>query len=46
MKAGTWPTKDLLNRDYAIGTVGSNQVKVADATKTDLDGVGIDWGAY
>ena len=42
-----WPAKDLLGNDFG-GTlkVGDGQVKVADGTKTALDGVGIDWGSY
>jgi prepilin-type N-terminal cleavage/methylation domain-containing protein len=46
LKTGTFPTKDVLNNDWAIGAVGSNQVGIAAATKTALDGVGIDWGTF
>jgi type IV pilus assembly protein PilA len=41
-----WPANDLLGVGYTIGTVGSNQVKIAASTKAALDGVGIDWGTY
>ncbi len=42
----SWKVTDLLGNSFALGTVGTNQMKVADATKTALAGVGIDWGAY
>ena len=41
-----WTANDLLNNAYTIGTVGTNQVKISDTTKTALAGVGIDWGPY
>jgi len=41
-----WRSVDLLGNSYVIGTVGSNQLRIADATKSALDGVGIDWGAF
>jgi hypothetical protein len=41
-----WKTTDLLGNSFAIGAVGSNQVAISTATKSSLDGVGIDWGAY
>ncbi len=42
----TWKTVDLLGGTFALGSVGTNQMKVASSTKAALDGVGIDWGAY
>jgi prepilin-type N-terminal cleavage/methylation domain-containing protein len=39
-------TNDVLGRAYDIKAVGTNQLKIADQTKTDLQGVGIDWGSY
>lgn len=41
-----WKSIDLLGNSYAVGSVGTNQFKISDATKSALDGVGIDWGAY
>ena len=43
-----WPATDVLgvNGYDVTGGVGSNQVKIATATKTALAGVGIDWGNY
>lgn len=41
-----WKSADLLGNAYVISTIGSNQLKIADATKSALDGVGVDWGAY
>ena len=41
-----WTANDLLNNAYTIGTVGTNQVKISDTTKTALAGVGIDWGSF
>ena len=46
LKTGTWQVNDLLGTAYTVGTVGSNQIKVAASTKTALDGVGIDWGNF
>jgi type IV pilus assembly protein PilA len=46
LKNATWVTNDLLGNAYPIGTVGSNQMKVSATTKSALDGVGIDWGAF
>jgi prepilin-type N-terminal cleavage/methylation domain-containing protein len=43
---GTWPKKDLLGNNFKVGTVGSSQVTIANATKKALKGVGIDWGPY
>lgn len=42
----TWKDNDLLNNAYTISTVGTGQIQIATATKTALDNVGIDWGAY
>ena len=41
-----WPDNDLLGRLYIFNGVGSTQVQINATTKTDLDGVGIDWGPY
>ena len=41
-----WSANDLLNNPYTVSTVGTNQVKISDTTKTALAGVGIDWGPY
>jgi prepilin-type N-terminal cleavage/methylation domain-containing protein len=47
-----WNVNDLLGNAYGgvaagvVGPVGTNQVKIADATKSALAGVGIDWGPY
>jgi hypothetical protein len=41
-----WQPSDLLNNAYNVTVVGSNQISIDAATKTALDGVGIDWGAY
>lgn len=45
LKTG-WSANDLLGNAYTLNTVGTNQIAIADATKTALAGVGIDWGAY
>jgi hypothetical protein len=41
-----WATTDLLNNNYGIGKVSSNQVTISSNTKSSLAGVGIDWGPY
>jgi len=41
-----WRSTDLLGNSYIIGNVGTNQLRIADETKSALDGVGIDWGAF
>jgi len=41
-----WKTSDLLGNAYVVTVVGSTQIAISAATKTALDGVGIDWGAY
>ena len=41
-----WNANDLLNNAYTVGTVGTNQVKISDTSKSALQGVGIDWGPY
>jgi prepilin-type N-terminal cleavage/methylation domain-containing protein len=41
-----WLTSDLLGNPYVVTVVGSTQIAVNASTKTALDGVGIDWGAY
>jgi prepilin-type N-terminal cleavage/methylation domain-containing protein len=41
-----WLTSDLLNNAYNVTVIGSTQISVNAATKTALNGVGIDWGAY
>lgn len=53
---GGLPATDAVNAQFVIGgTVGGvagtlqaegQNVKIADATKTALDGVGIEWGTY
>lgn len=45
-KSGNINTTDLLGNPYLIGPVGTAQLAIATATKSSLDGVGIDWGAY
>src|SRR5208282_4449909 len=42
----TWNPVDLLGNSYNLTVVGSSQVSVSASTKSSLDGVGIDWGAY
>lgn len=41
-----WNTVDLLGNTYNLTVVGSTQIAVNTSTKSSLDGVGIDWGAY
>ena len=41
-----WVTTDILNHPYSVTVVGSTQIQINVATKSSLDGVGIDWGAY
>ncbi len=43
---GDWKVNDLLNNPYSVGAVGPTQITINAATKTALDGVGIDWGTY
>lgn len=42
----TWNTVDLLGNQYAVGVTGTGQIQISTATKSSLDGVGIDWGIY
>ena len=42
----TWNTIDLLGNSYNLTVIGSTQISVNASTKSPLDGVGIDWGAY
>ena len=46
LKPTDWETWDPLGNAYIIGTIGTNQIKIAPATKSALAGVGIDWGSY
>ena len=46
LKNSTWNVNDLLGNPYTMGPVGASQVLINAATKTALDGVGIDWGNY
>ena len=41
-----WITTDILNNPYNVTVVGSTQIQIDVNTKSALDGVGIDWGAY
>jgi len=41
-----WTANDLLGNGYSVTVVGATQISVNTTTKTALDGVGIDWGAY
>jgi type IV pilus assembly protein PilA len=41
-----WNVTDLLGNQYALGVTGTGQIQVSTATKSSLDGVGIDWGVY
>ncbi len=45
-KSGSINTIDVLGNAYLIGPVGNTQMAIAATTKSVLDGVGIDWGAY
>ena len=43
----TWTTADLLGNTWGgSGVTGTGQIQVSTATKSSLDGVGIDWGIY
>ena len=42
----TWNTIDLLGNSYNLTVIGSTQISVNASTKSSLNGVGIDWGAY
>jgi prepilin-type N-terminal cleavage/methylation domain-containing protein len=46
LKPNSWDPTDVLGNGWVVGTVGTNQVKIAPATKTALANVGIDWGSY
>ena len=41
-----WNTSDLLGNAYGLTVVGGTQIAVNATTKSALNGVGIDWGAY
>ena len=41
-----WKVSDLLGNQYAVGLTGTGQIQISTATKSSLDGVGIDWGIY
>jgi prepilin-type N-terminal cleavage/methylation domain-containing protein len=41
-----WKANDILGNPFTVNNVGTNQIRVATNTKTALNGVGIDWGAY
>ena len=41
-----WRPNDILGNAFVLGTVGTNQIAIAAATKSALDGVGLDWGAF
>jgi prepilin-type N-terminal cleavage/methylation domain-containing protein len=42
----SWKVVDLLGNSYALSGVGTGQILISTATKSSLDGVGIDWGIY
>ena len=41
-----WSDNDVLNNAYTFSTVGTNQVRISSSSKSALQGVGIDWGAF
>ena len=41
-----WPTNDVLGNAYTYTVVGTTQVQISAATKTALNGLGIDWSVY
>jgi prepilin-type N-terminal cleavage/methylation domain-containing protein len=41
-----WYTADLLNNPYSLNPTGTGQILISAATKTALNGCGIDWGNY
>ena len=41
-----YKTNDILGNAYTFGSVGPSQVLISSATKSALDGVGVDWGAF
>jgi len=45
-KEGVIPTLDILGNPYSFNGVGDSQVMISALSKTALDGVNIDWGAY
>jgi prepilin-type N-terminal cleavage/methylation domain-containing protein len=46
LKGQVWIANDLLNNQFTINPVGTNQVQISSTTKTALDGVGVDWGNF
>jgi prepilin-type N-terminal cleavage/methylation domain-containing protein len=46
LKGQVWIANDLLNNQFTINPVGTNQVKISSTSKTALDGVGVDWGNF
>ena len=45
-KEGTISTVDILGNPYGMYGVGDSQITISAKSKTALDGVNIDWGAY
>ena len=45
-ESGFINTTDVIGNVYSVGPVGTSQLAIATATKSSLDGVGIDWGSY
>jgi prepilin-type N-terminal cleavage/methylation domain-containing protein len=41
-----WNVTDLLGNTYQLNPTGTGQIQISTATKSSLDGVGIDWGLY
>jgi len=42
----TWATIDQMGNQYVLNPTGPGQIQINTATKSSLDGVGIDWGVY
>ena len=45
-ESGSINATDVIGNAYSVSPVGTSQLAIATATKSALDGVGIDWGSY
>jgi type IV pilus assembly protein PilA len=41
-----WKDNDVTGNAYVVGPVGPTQIVISAATKTALNGAGVDWGGY
>lgn len=41
-----WRSNDVVGNPFVLGPVGPTQIMISAATKTALNGAGVDWGSY